>query len=43
MITNLRAEGLYTVGIGEDPLGANEQFKVIGEWDVEVTFSRLTR
>ncbi len=43
MIANLRTEGLYTVGIGEDPLGANEQFKVIGEWDVEVTFSRLTR
>lgn len=43
MIANLRAEGLYTVGIGEAPLGADEQFKVIAEWDVGETFSRLIR
>lgn len=41
MIANLRAEGLYTVGIGNEPLGANEQFKVIVEWDVEATFARF--
>lgn len=43
MITNLRAEGLYTVGIGEDPLGADEQFKAIAEWDVEATFAKMKR
>ena len=41
MIANLRAEGLYTVGIGEEPLGANEQFKTITAWNVEATFARL--
>lgn len=41
MISNLRAEGLYTVGIGEAPLGADEQFGTIAEWDVEATFARL--
>lgn len=43
MIANLRAEGLYTVGIGEAPLGADEQFRVIAEWDVEATFAKLQR
>jgi HAD superfamily hydrolase (TIGR01509 family) len=41
MIANLRAAGLYTVGIGEDPLGADEHFKTIAEWNVEATFARL--
>jgi beta-phosphoglucomutase len=41
MIANLRAEGLYTVGIGEEPLGADEQFAKIAEWEVEATFGRL--
>jgi HAD superfamily hydrolase (TIGR01509 family) len=43
MIANLRAEGLHTVGIGEEPLGADEQFSVIADWDVEATFARLKR
>ena len=43
MIANLRAEGLYTVGIGEEPLRAHEQFKLIGEWDVEATIAFLGR
>ena len=43
MIANLRAEGLYTVGIGEEPLGADEQFKAIAEWDVDATFAKLKR
>jgi beta-phosphoglucomutase len=41
MIANLRAESLYTVGIGEEPLGADEHFKTIAEWNVEATFARL--
>ena len=41
MIANLRAEGLYTVGIGTEPLGADEQFAAIAEWDVEATLARL--
>jgi HAD superfamily hydrolase (TIGR01509 family) len=40
MIANLRAEGLYTVGIGVEPLGADEQFTTIAEWDVSATFGR---
>jgi HAD superfamily hydrolase (TIGR01509 family) len=43
MIANLRAEGLYTVGIGEEPLRAHEQFKLIAEWDVEATIALLGR
>ncbi len=43
MIANLRAEGLYTVGIGEAPLGADEQFGTIAEWNVEATFAKLRR
>jgi len=41
MIANLRAEGLYTVGIGEDPLLADEQFMGIAEWDVQATLAKL--
>lgn len=41
MIANLRAEGLHTVGIGLEPLGADEQFDVIGAWDVAATLERL--
>jgi HAD superfamily hydrolase (TIGR01509 family) len=43
MIANLRAEGLHTVGIGETPLGADEQFTTIADWDVETTFAKLKR
>ena len=41
MIANLRAEGLYTVGIGSEPLEADEQVTAIAEWDVEATFAQL--
>ncbi len=41
MIANLRAGNMYTVGIGELPLGADEQFAAIAEWDVATTFARL--
>lgn len=41
MIANLRADGLYTVGIGEHPLRAHEQFESIAEWDVEATIELL--
>jgi beta-phosphoglucomutase len=43
MIANLRAEGLHTVGIGTEPLGADEQFTTIAEWNVEATFAKLKR
>ncbi len=41
IIANLRAEGLYTVGIGPDDLGANEQARDIASWDVAATVARL--
>jgi beta-phosphoglucomutase len=41
MIANLRAEGMYTVGIGEKPLGAEEQFTSIASWNTDATFARL--
>lgn len=41
MIANLRAAGMYTIGIGENPLGADEQFTSISEWDVAATLTRL--
>lgn len=41
MIANLRAGGLHTVGIGERPLEADEQFVAIAEWDVRATLARL--
>jgi beta-phosphoglucomutase len=41
MIANLRAEGLYTVGVGEEPLGADEQVIAIADWDVTAAVERL--
>ena len=41
MIANLRAEGLHTVGIGTQPLAADEQFASIAAWDVRATLARL--
>ncbi len=41
MIANLRAEGMYTVGVGAEPLGADEQVVGIGEWDVAGTVEVL--
>lgn len=41
MIANLRAEGLYTVGVGAEPLGADEQVLAIAEWDVAAAVDRL--
>jgi beta-phosphoglucomutase len=43
MIANLRAEGLCTIGIGREPLGAHEQFATIADWDVATTLDRLQR
>ena len=41
MIANLRAEGMYTVGIGAAQLGAHEQVAAIAEWDVAQTVAAL--
>jgi alpha,alpha-trehalose phosphorylase len=41
MIANLRAEGMYTVGVGAEPLAADEQVVAIAEWDVVGTLERL--
>lgn len=41
MIANLRAAGMYTVGVGMEPLGADEQVARIREWDVEAAVERL--
>lgn len=41
MIANLRAEGLYTVGIGDRPLGGDEHFATIADWDPAATLERL--
>jgi HAD superfamily hydrolase (TIGR01509 family) len=41
MIANLRAANLYTIGIGESPLGADEQYAGVAEWNPETTLSRL--
>jgi hypothetical protein len=41
MIANLRAEGLYTVGVGDEPLGADEQVIAIADWDVGAAVERL--
>ena len=43
MIANLRAGGLYTVGIGPAPLGADEQFPAIANWNVRATRDQLSR
>jgi HAD superfamily hydrolase (TIGR01509 family) len=41
MIANLRAEGMYTVGVGLEPLGADEQVAAIAEWDLAASVARL--
>lgn len=41
MIANLRAEGMYTVGVGETLLGAHEQAATISDWDVAKTLAAL--
>ena len=41
MISNLRAAGMYTVGIGTHPLRADEQFPAVSEWNVEATLEQL--
>lgn len=41
IIANLRAENMYTVGIGPEDLGANEQARDIAHWDVAATVARL--
>lgn len=41
MIANLRAAGLYSIGIGLGPLGADEQFDAISAWDAGATLARL--
>lgn len=41
MIANLRAEGMYTVGIGPDPLGAHEQAIDIAAWNPDASLARL--
>ncbi len=43
MIANLRAEGMHTVGIGEGPLGAEEQFVTIADWIADATLESLKR
>lgn len=43
MIANLRAEGMYTVGIGAEPLGAHEQAADIAAWDAAASLARLKR
>ena len=43
MIANLRAEGMYTVGVGDTGLGAHEHVAAIAEWDVAATLTRLKR
>lgn len=39
MIANLRAAGMYTVGVGLSPLAADEQVARIGDWDAAETVS----
>lgn len=41
MIANLRAEGMYTVGVGETLLGAHEHAAKIADWDVAKTVALL--
>lgn len=41
MIANLRAEGMYTVGVGDTGLGAHEHVAAIADWDPAVTLARL--
>lgn len=41
MIANLRAEGMYTVGVGAEPLGAHEQVLTIAAWDAAASLEKL--
>lgn len=41
MIANLRAEGMYTVGVGDSGLGAHEHVPTIANWDAAATLARL--
>lgn len=41
MIANLRTERMYTVGVGLEALGADEQVAAIAHWDVTATLARL--
>lgn len=43
MIANLRAEGMYTVGVGDTDLGAHEHVAAIADWDAAATLARLKR
>ncbi len=42
MIANLRAEGMYTVGVGDSGLGAHEHVPTIAAWDIAATLGRLS-
>jgi HAD superfamily hydrolase (TIGR01509 family) len=41
MIANLRAEGMYTVGVGDTLLGAHEHVATIADWNVAKTLAAL--
>ena len=41
IIANLRAEGMYTLGIGHEDLGAHEQAPDIASWNVGATAARV--
>jgi HAD superfamily hydrolase (TIGR01509 family) len=41
IITNLRAAGMYTVGIGPEDLGAHEHSRDIASWNVAATTDRI--
>lgn len=41
VIANIRAAGMYTVGIGANPLGAHEQAPDIASWNVAATVARV--
>lgn len=41
MIANLHAANMYTVGIGQRPLGADEQFAAVSDWDIAATLAWL--
>lgn len=41
IIANLRAEGMYTVGVGDGGVGAHEHITAIAMWDVGVTLAKL--
>ncbi|MEQ1783527.1 MAG: hypothetical protein ABMA14_19400, partial [Hyphomonadaceae bacterium] len=41
MIANLRAASMYTVGIGDRPLGADEHYTFVSSWNPEATLAHL--